>query len=275
MSRRQAIRRPWLSHNGIAAVLACAGAAGFAMGLLYHPYDGNVQASVPVNKTVRLGSHSFVSGTMDNGWKRPESWGTWMMGRTASILFGFNGPASDDVELLLEARTRSKKGKSPPTLSVRFNGTEIGQWRLPRETRRVRRRYIISKSVFNRSTVRRLTFTSISGKRSSAQFGLEAVALRDAPRLFNFKGHVDHCRTQHIVGWAVGADSPINVTATVNGKPLQATFANVERPDLASHGLPVAAGFKLIPHKPIAGGSTIDVRFANGRPLHGSPCQAK
>ena len=244
------------------------------MGLLYHPHDENVQAAVPVNKTVRLGSQSVVSSAMDNGWKRPEAWGTWMKGRRASILLGFDGPASDDVELLLEARTRSKKGKSPQTLSVRFNGTEIGQWRLPRKTRKLRRRYIIPRSVFNRSTVGQLTFETKSGKPSSGQFGLEAVALRDVRRLFDFKGHVDVCHAKHIVGWAVRADSPINVTATVNGKPLQATFVNIDRPDLGRHGLPVAAGFKLIPHKPIAVGSTIDVQFANGRSLIGSPCQA-
>ena len=275
MSRRQGNKRSWLGRNGITAVLACAGAAGFAIGLLYHPHDGNVRATVPVNKTVRLGSQSVVSSAMDNGWKRPEAWGTWMKGRAASILLGFDGPASGDVELLLEARTRSKKGKRPKTLSVRFNNTEIGQWRLPRKTRKLRRRYIIPRSVFNRSTVGRLTFERISGKPSSVRFGLEAVALRDARRLLNFKGHVDVCATKRILGWAVGADSPINVTATVNGEPLRATFINVERSDLASHGLPVAAGFKLLPDKPILGGSTIDVRFANGRPLHGSPCQAK
>jgi hypothetical protein len=274
MSRRQGNKRTWLGRNGITVVLACAGAAGFAIGLLYHPHDGNVQATVPVNKTVRLASHSFVSGTMDNGWKRPEAWGTWMKGPAASIFLGFDGAASGDVELLLEARTRSKKGKRPQTLSIRFNGSEIGQWRLPRKTRKLRRRYIIPRSVFNRSTVGQLTFKSINGKRPSAQFGLEAVALRDARRLLNFKGHVDVCHTKRIVGWAVASDSAVNVTATVNGKPLQATFVNIDRPDLGRHGLPVAAGFKLIPHKPISVGSTIDVQFANGRSLIGSPCQA-
>lgn len=249
-------------------------AAGIALGLIYSPDDRNVQTSVPVDKTVRFGSDSFVSGTMDRGWKSPKSWGAWMKGNSASILLGFDGPSSDDVELLLEARTRPAKGKSPQTLSVRFNDTEIAHWRLPREARQLRRRYIIPKPIFNRSTVGHLTFKSISGRPLSSQFGLEAVTLRDARRLFNFKGFVDHCTTERIVGWAVAEDTAVNVKATVNGEPLKATFTNVERPDLKSHGLTVAAGFKLIPRKPISAGSKIDVLFANGRPLNGSPCLA-
>jgi hypothetical protein len=61
----------------------------------------------------------------------------------------------------------------------------------------------------------------------------------------------------------------------VNGEALKATFTNIERPDLENHGLPVSAGFKLIPRKPISAGDTIEVLFPNGRQLSGSPCQAK
>ena len=272
--RRHTASRNWLSSPGFTVIFTGALAVGIALGLIFSTDGGNIQTTVPVDKTIYFGSRHFVSGIMDRGWKTPNAWGAWMKGNSASILLGFDGPAADDVEMLIEARTRSTRGKIPPTFSVRFNDSEIGQWRMPREARQLRRRYIIPKPIFNRSTVGHLTFKNMSDKPSSYQFGLKAVTLRDAQRLFNFKGFVDHCRTDRIVGWAVAEDSAVNVTATVNGEPLKATFINVERPDLKSHGLPVAAGFDLLPRKPISAGSKIDVLFANGRPLIGSPCQA-
>jgi hypothetical protein len=54
---------------------------------------------------------------------------------------------------------------------------------------------------------------------------------------------------------------------------LKATLTNVERLDLAKHGLPADAGYELVLDEPVAPGSEIDVRFANGRPLTGSPCR--
>jgi len=272
--KRQAAKWNWLGWLGFVVIFTGALAVGIALGLLYFPDAENIQATVPVDKTVRFGSRSFVSGTMDRGWKSPKSWGAWMKGNSATILLGFDGPAADDVEILIEARASSTRGKTPSSLSVLFNDTEIGHWRLPRQARLLRRRYIIPKPIFNRSTVGHLTFKSIGDTPSTSQFGLQAVTLRDARRLFNFKGFADRCTTERIVGWAMAEDTPVSVAARVNGKPLKATFSNVERPDLASHGLPTAAGFVLTPHKAIPSGSRIDVLFANGRPLNGSPCQA-
>jgi len=63
------------------------------------------------------------------------------------------------------------------------------------------------------------------------------------------------------------------VTASVEGKPIRYTQTNRERPDLPPHGLPGDAGFELKLAEPVPSGTAIDVRFANGRPLVGSPCK--
>ena len=104
-------------------------------------------------------------------------------------------------------------------------------------------------------------------------FGVEALSLRDARHLTDFKGFLDRCNQGKLVGWAVAENTAVSVTASVNGEPIKAVLSSLERPDLASHGLPDDAGFVLTPAQPIAPGSKVEVRFANGRPLMGSPCQ--
>ena len=176
---------------------------------------------------------------------------------------------SINLELLIDVCTHPAGGKTPTTLCVRFNDVGGGQWRLPRQTRNWRRRNIIPKEAFNRNSIGRLIFKSAGENRWATQFGLEGVEMRDVRRLISFNGHVDHCTTKKIVGWAAAGDSAVDVMGTINGKPVKSTFVNVERPDL-----PVADGFKLNRGQPILAGSTINVLFANGRPLNGSPCQA-
>jgi hypothetical protein len=91
--------------------------------------------------------------------------------------------------------------------------------------------------------------------------------------LSKFRGYLDHCDRDKLVGWAVAEDSAVSVAASVDGQPLQGALINVERSDLASHGLPTDAGFELKLGQPIAPGSTVEVRFANGQRLIGSPCR--
>lgn len=254
--------------GGVAAGLA----GGFAFGLLYTPVESEGPATVPVDMSVRLNSYGSVSSMMESGWERPQPWGTWMTGNKASIILGFDGAARGDVELLLEARTQPIQGAKPATLIVRFNGAELGRWRLPAQARKLRRRFIVPGPVFNRSTEGQLAFEIPSDTSSATVFGVQALSLRDARLLHDFKGFVDACAPDKLVGWAVAEDSAVSVIASANGEPLKAVLTNVERPDLAPHGLPTDAGFVLTPEKPIASGTTVEVRFANGRPLVGSPC---
>jgi hypothetical protein len=98
------------------------------------------------------------------------------------------------------------------------------------------------------------------------------VSLRDARFLHDFRGFVDSCSGGKLVGWAAAEGAAVSVAASVNGTPVAATITNWERPDLASHNLPTDAGFELALAEPVAAGAAIDVHFANGRPLSGSPC---
>ena len=240
---------------------------------MYETDNGSSARAIPIDKQVHLGAHHYVSGTIGPGWDQPTDWGIWMKSTPASIRVGFDGPAIDDVSLFLEGRTRSRSGGPPVTIAIRFNDADLGIWSLPRETRQLRHRFIVPKTIFNRSTVADLTFSITGGAPPEKFFGVGAISLRDVRRLSGFKGALDHCSKDALSGWAVADGSPISVTASVNGQPLNATFFNVERADLSNHGLPVEAGFILRLKSPIPSGSTVDVRFANGRPLPGSPCR--
>jgi Transposase len=261
-------------HFFLYAIFAGGVIGGFAYGL--SGSEGPAQpTTVPIDATVKANtrgnSYGSISSTMDRGWGKPQSWGTWMDGPEAVVLLGFDGPAADDVELLIEARARVVDAGGMQAVTVIFNDTELGHWVLPQQQRTLRRRLIVPRDVFNASTVARLVFAQSAGGVPAA-FGLEALSLRDARYLVDFKGVVDHCRTDELIGWAVAEGTPVTVTATANGKPVEATFTTAERPDLPAHGLPSGAGFHLKPLQPIARGSTVEVRFANGRTLGGTPC---
>ncbi len=264
--------KTWRARKLLIVCFAGGLVGGFAMGLMPAATEDPATTPVPVNMDVRLNSYGGLKSTMDKGWGRSEPWGRWMEGGSASILLGFDGAARGDVELLIEARARLAQGQPEQTLIVRFNDAELGRWRLPEETGRVRRRFIVPNAVFNRSTAGRLTFTLDNKAPLSPVFGLEAVSLRDARFLHDFRGFVDSCSSGKLIGWAVAEGTAVNVAASANGEPLDATFSNVKRPDLAAHGLPDDAGFELTLAQPVAAGSPIDVRFADGRPLSGSPC---
>jgi len=273
--------KTWHGREVIVLIIASGILGGFAFGLLNSSPDEVQPPMVPVEVSRHFNSESerhsnsygSVSSAMETGWGTPEPWGTWMIGKTASILMGFDGPAEGDVELMIEARVQPAKGDEPSTLILRFNDAELGRWVLPAEARKLRRRFIVPQAVFNRGTTAHLTFENPRGASQIPIFGLQAMSLRDAKWLKNFRGFVDTCSGEKLEGWAVAEDSAVSVTATANGEPLKAVLSTVERPDLASHGLPVDAGFELTPAAPIAPGTKVEVRFADGRPLTGSPCQ--
>jgi putative transposase len=247
--------------------------AGFAVGLESTPLDESGPPTAPVDTSIRLNSYGSVSTLLKGGWDRPQPWGTWMSGNSASILLGFDALARGDVDLLLEARTQPLQGIEPPTVIVRFNDAELGRWQLPAQARRLRRRFIIPAAVFNRRTDAQLSFEIAATSPTPTVFGVEGLSLRDARHLTDFKGFLDHCSQGKLVGWAIAENTAVSVTASVNGQPIKAVLTSMERPDLASKGLPDDAGFVLTPAQPIAAGSRVEVRFANGRPLIGSPCQ--
>jgi putative transposase len=246
---------------------------GFAIGLGPDAGEDRGPETVPVNMNLRVDSYAALTNTMEKGWSGSQSWGRWMEGARASILLGFDGPALGDVELLLEGRARLAEGQPDHTLIVRFNDAELGRWRLPKETRQLRRRFIVPGAVFNRNTAAQLTFELAEKAPLSPVFGLEAVSLRDAKFLHEYKGFVDNCSNGTLMGWAVAEGVAVSVAASVGDEPLAATLSNKERPDLAAHGLPADAGFELTFTQPVPAGSAIEVRFANGRPLSGSPCK--
>ena len=200
---------------GIAAGLV----GGFAFGM--HEPASPEQKPVPVDMTVRFNTYRSYASTMEQGWKKPEAWGTWMAGSSASVLLGFDGPSRGDVELLVQAR--APQSAEPATVIVRFNDAELSRWQLPAQARDLRRRFIVPAAVFNRSTAAQLSFELAGNAQGSDVFGLQSVELRDAVRLSKFRGYLDHCDRDKLTGWAVAEDSAVSVAASVDGQPLQAS----------------------------------------------------
>lgn len=263
--------KTWRTRRLLLLCFAGGLVGGFAMGLI--PTSSDKPKAMPVNMDMSVNSYGALNSTMDKGWSPPQGWGRWMEGGSASILLGFDGPARGDVELLLEARTRLAKGQPDETLVIRFNEQELGRWSLPKQNGPVRRRFIVPRDVFNRDTAAQLSFALDGRAPLSPIFGLEAVSLRDVRFLHDYRGFVDSCSNGELVGWAVAEGLPVTVAASVEGKPLSYTQISRERPDLPAHGLPEGAGFQLKLVEPVPPGTAIDVRFANGRSLIGSPCK--
>ncbi len=246
--------------------------AGFAVGIKSSPLDETEPVMLPVDTSVRLNSFSAISGSLAKGWDKPQPWGTWMVGSQASVTLGVDGPSRGDVELLIEGKTQPVQGVDPPTVTVRFNDAELGRWQLPAQAGQLRRRFIVPAAIFNRGTDARVSF-DLASTPASGVFGVQALSLRDVRFLANFRGFVDTCTPEKLGGWAVADGAPVSVVASVDGKPIAAEWTNLERNDLASRKIPADAGFVLKPETPIASGSKVEVRFANGRPLNGSPCK--
>jgi hypothetical protein len=246
--------------------------AGFAVGIKSSPLDESEPVMLPVDTSVRLNSYSSISGSMAKGWDKPQPWGTWMVGSQASVTLGVDGPSRGDVELLIEGKTQPVQGVDPPTVTVRLNDAELGRWRLPAQAGPLRRRFIVPAAIFNRGTDARVSF-DLASTPASGVFGVQSLSLRDVRFLANFRGFIDTCTQEKLGGWAVADGAPVSVVASVDGKPIAAEWTNLERNDLASRKIPADAGFVLKPETPIASGSKVEVRFANGRPLNGSPCK--
>jgi putative transposase len=267
------LRKMWRTRRPVVLCFAGGLVGGFAIGLSPTATTRDNPQVVPVNMDVRANSNGARVSTMDEGWGQTQSWGRWMEGDSASILLGVDGPARGDVELLLEARTRLAKGRPDETLVVRFNEQEIGRWRLPKQGGSVRRRFVVPRDVFNRETAAKLTFVLDGEVPPSPVFGLEAASLRDVRFLHDYRGFVDSCSNDEVVGWAVAEGLPVTVAASVGDKPISYTQTSSERPDLPEHGIPEDAGFQLKLAEPVPAGTAIDVRFADGRRLTGAPCR--
>ncbi len=267
------MRKTWRARKVLALCFAGGLIGGFAMGLAPTAHDDVGNQPLPVNMSVRADSFGDLTSTMDKGWSRPQAWGRWMTAGTASMMLGFDAPSRGDVELLIEARARIAKGQPEQTVIVRFNDAELGRWRVPEEARNLRRRFIVPAAVFNKSTVAQLTFAFAERAPLSPVFGLEVVSLRDARLLHDYLGFVDSCKDGKLTGWAVAQGTGVSVAASIDGTPVAAAFVSKMRPDLAGHGLPKDAGYELTLAEPVPAGTAIDVRFANGRPLRGSPCK--
>jgi hypothetical protein len=247
---------------------------GFGIGLALGLRDEDRgSSSIEVNKDVRFGAQSSDFGGVQEGWAKPEAWGISMSRKQAAVVVDFDGPAAEDVLMLIEARVRLAEGQATTLLLVRFNDVEIGRWRLAGPARSLRRNFLIPGAVFNRSQTARISFEFVDGSGPAQNFGLERLWLRDAQHISEARGSLDRCTPGQLQGWAVVEDSATTVVALVNKTALSATLTNVERPDLPPHGLPADAGFVLEPSTPLPAGTTIDVRLPNGHELSGSPCR--
>lgn len=250
---------------------------GGVLGLRYPIWDLERWKTAPVDQHFRFTRGSSAVSILDRGWGRAEAWGAPLVRSGASVQLGFDGLARGDINLLLEAEAgmlRDPPSSASDTLIVRFNGDSIGRWRLPSAPRRIQRQFVIPKEVFNKSSASaRLHFETANGQVPSAGFALVSLSIADLSRRLEARGHVDECTNQRIVGWAASPDAAAAVVIKSEGAPIEAEVLNVERSDVAKEGLPVDAGFEIKPRTALAKGAKVEVMFADGGQLSGSPCR--
>jgi hypothetical protein len=246
--------------------------AGLAIGFVageHQPKDWLNWTTSAVDVDLRLDHRSALPTNLRRGWDRPENWGVWMSGPEAIVDFGFDGPAEGDAVISIEGRKRA--ADRPSILRVGFNDVELARWQLPQEAPSLRRQFVIPTALLNSNLVGQLSFDY--AEDSPAVFGLERLWIRDARRLGDFQGHLDHCSPEQLSGWAAADGVPLSVIPKSGDKPVGGSFTNVYRADLEKRAFPPDAGFVFRPSAPLPPGTTVDLRFSNGKSLPGSPCR--
>ena len=84
-------------------------------------------------------------------------------------------------------------------------------------------------------------------------------------------GYIDICMQSHCAGWAVEDGLPASLSIFVNDMKAGDVSCDVDRPDLANHGLPRASGFSFAFSKPLRAGDVVDVRTRTGASIQNSP----
>ena len=135
-------------------------------------------------------------------------------------------------------------------------------------------RFIIPQAVFNRNTPAIIELEE-SREDADVVLGLRSFTVREPPLLRAYQGTLDGCEGRKLWGWAIANDLPVPVVASIDGKPVEATFVNVLRPDLEAHALPNSAGFEITLANPVPDGSEVSVSFygSDGHTLQNSPCR--
>lgn len=267
----------WVGPLAFGAFTLFGFVVGGVLGLRYPIWDLERWKTAPVDQYFRFTRGSSAVSILDRGWGRAETSGAPLARSGASVQLGFDGLARGDIDLLLEVEAgipRDPPSSAPDTLIVSFNGDTIGRWRLPSAPRHIKRQFVISKEIFNKSSASaRLNFETSNGQVPNVGFALVSLSIADVRRRSEARGHVDECTNQRIVGWAASSDAAAAVVIKSEGAPIEAEVLNVERSDVAKDGLPVDAGFEIKPRTVLATGTKVEVMFADGRQLSGSPCR--
>ena len=246
--------------------------SGFAAGLLLLPDSQNDFQYPPIDKSFKFSALAIRPETLVSGWRKPDKMEVWSSDKEAVLALDLGWPASDNLEIIIDARSKSESGHKRHRIVVMVNRFPVGYWEL-NGVRPERRRFLISKEIANRRQPMQVSFADANPKKQRLRIGLRSIEVRTFSLPDPLKGHVDRCTQEVVAGWAVGGMLGMPVLVKTNGRPVKVSATYTQRPDLKAHGLNTESGFSFALKERLRSGDRIEVVFPNGRHLANSPCK--
>jgi hypothetical protein len=215
---------------------------------------------------VSLRADTLRYATLSEGWGRTSIDGTVMQAKSATITVPLPNAPVEDLVLDVEAMASTKP---VPHLEVRVQDRQLDRW--PVAKSRVKR-LVLPMAVAG--TAPKLTLTFVTDGKPGTITVSDLIIL-GISNVGDFASHVDSCTAGFLSGWAKAGSAAFPVTVRRVGVPDLTVMPNVERQDLEAAGFPRDAGFHVELKPPPKPGESIEVRFASGPHLRGSPCRYK
>lgn len=222
-------------------------------------------AHTRTNFVIRMGA-SLRGG---QGWSTPTGTLRHLSAPRATLELPLRGVSANKLKLLFMFEL--ERYRSPPTLTVKYNGNVIGTITPQKRSGRQRVEMHVPVHLAYQYFPPILAIETNSTNRANVKFRLiggDNEATRRAA-----KGFVDSCSRKSVSGWASDSLGPVQVRIQVSGQQWPGVaLASVKRPDLKSVGVSTEAGFRATWRKPVPVGSKIEV-LVDGMNLNGSPCE--
>ena len=247
--------------------------SGFAAGLLLLPDSQNDFQYPPIDKSFKFSALAIRPETLVSGWRKPNKREVWSNDKEAVLALDLGWPASDNLEIIIDARSKSESGNIRHRLAVKVNRFPVGYWELSDSRPEGRRRFLISKEIANLRQPMQVSFADANPQKQRLRIALRSIEIRTFSLPDPLKGHVDRCTPKVVSGWAVGGVLGMPVLVKANGRPVKGSPTYTQRPDLKVVGLNTESGFSFAFKERLHSGDWIEVVFPNGRHLANSPCK--
>lgn len=263
MGRRRARSLRWLG-------LGLAGVGGAALGSLLVQSLLQMEPSHSdwyVERSFDFGRYGSGASITRDGWSDDDEQVTWMSAARASLEIPIQ-KESDDLVVILKGVV--PKSAQAAVFELYADRTLLQEWSSSPGSATFARAFRIPPGA-----IRSMTVPLELHSPREAKLGLTSVELIEFKEMSSFKGVVDSCSKDGVLGWAAIDGMAGSVSVLLDDQPAQGRLVSTERPDLPAAQLPSDAGFRFTFAKPVAPGTAIKVLMANGRRASKSPCTVR